>query len=53
MRAKQELEALKKTDIYRLKQTIEEHEANRGDPLGDLAGDLKRKIVEKKTKVYA
>jgi len=50
---KQELEALKKTDIYRLKQTIEEQEANRGDPLGDLARDLKRQIVEKQRKAYA
>lgn len=50
---KQELEALRKTDIYRLKQTIEEQEANRGDPLGDLAGDLNRQIVEKKRRAYA
>ncbi len=50
---KQELEALRRTDIYQLKQTIEEQEANRGDPLGDLAGDLKRQIVEKKRKAYA
>ena len=45
---KLELEAIKKADIYRLKQAIEEQEANHGDPLGDLARDLKRQISEKR-----
>lgn len=48
-----ELEALKKADIYLLKQTIEEQEANGGDPLGGLARDLKRQISEKKLEAYA
>lgn len=45
---KLELEAIKQTDIYLLKQTIEEQEANHGDPLGDLACDLKRQVSEKR-----
>ena len=43
----QELEALKKEDIYLLKQTIEEQEVNGGDPLGNLARDLKAQISVK------
>jgi hypothetical protein len=50
---RQEIEALKKADIYLLKQTIEDQEATGGDPLGDLAADLKRQISEKRRKVYA
>jgi hypothetical protein len=49
----QELENLKKTDIFLLKQTIEEQEASGADPLGDLAHDLKRQISDKKTKASA
>lgn len=48
-----ELEALKKADIYLLKQTIEEQEAGGADPLGDLARDLRRQISDKKTKASA
>lgn len=44
----QELQALKKTDVYRLKQTIEDQKAKGGDPLGDLARDLNTQISEKK-----
>ncbi|MGB4101456.1 MAG: molecular chaperone DnaJ [Alphaproteobacteria bacterium] len=50
---KQEVEALLKTDIYRLKKTIEEQEANGLDPLGKLADELKKQIVEKKLKSCA
>ena len=49
----QELQALKKLDVYLLKQTIEEQEANGGDPLGDMARDLKRQISERKRKASA
>lgn len=48
----QELEALKKTDVYQLKQTIEHQEAKGADPLGDLACDLKTQISEKKRKAF-
>jgi hypothetical protein len=48
-----ELETLKKADIYLLKQTIEEQEANGADPLRDLARDLKMQINEKKKRVFA
>jgi hypothetical protein len=48
-----ELEALQKNDTYRLKQTIEEQEANKRDPLGDLARDLRDQIAEAKRKAYA
>jgi hypothetical protein len=47
-----EVEALKKSDIYLLKQTIEEQEAKGADPLADLARDLKRQIAEKKQKLH-
>lgn len=46
----QQHEFLKTTDIYLLKQTIEEQEANGADPLGDLARDLKRQISNEKTR---
>ena len=49
----QELEAIKETDIYRLKLTIEEQEINGGDPLGELARSLEMQISEKKLKVDA
>lgn len=48
-----ELESVKKTDIYLLKQMIEEQETNGGDPLGDLLRDLKSQIADKKQKAYA
>jgi hypothetical protein len=48
-----QLEALKESDVYQLKQTVEEKEANGSDPLGDLARDLKTQISEKKRKMYA
>jgi hypothetical protein len=47
-----ELEALKKADIFLLKQTIEEQEAQGADPLADLARDLKAQIAEKKKRAY-
>lgn len=46
----QQLESLKKTDIYLLKQTSESQEASGADPLGDLARNLKRQISDKKKK---
>jgi hypothetical protein len=46
--ATRQLEALKKTDSYKLKQTIEEQEAKGHDPLEKLAKDLKAEIFEKK-----
>jgi len=41
------LEGLKESDVYQLKQTVEEQETNGGDPLGDLARDLKKQISER------
>jgi len=49
----QELDALKQTDVYQLRQTIEQQEAKGADPLGDLACDLKTQISEKKRKAFA
>ncbi len=49
----QELEVLKKSEIYQLKEAIEEQEANKDDPLSDLANDLKRQITEKKRRAHA
>jgi hypothetical protein len=48
-----ELEALKKTDIYALKDTTALQEANGSDPIGDLTRDLTRQIREKKQRVHA
>jgi len=48
-----ELEALKKADIYLLKQTIEEQEASGADPLGDLARNPKRQVADKKMRASA
>jgi hypothetical protein len=43
----QEIEGLKNTEIFQLRQTIEEQEAKGGDPLGDLARSLELQISEK------
>lgn len=47
-----ELEALKNSDLYLLRKSIEEQEAEGGDPLGDLAYDLKRQIEEKRKRAF-
>ena len=44
----QELDAMHQTDIFRLKQTIEETEAMGGTPLGDLAKQLIQELSERK-----
>ena len=48
----QEIKTLKKTDIFQLRQTIEEQEARGSDPLGDLARDLELKISAKSAKMF-
>jgi hypothetical protein len=44
----QQLAAMQETDIFHLKQTIEETEAMGGDPLGDLAKQLMQELSERK-----
>lgn len=46
--AQQEMEAQQQTEIFQLKQTIEETEAMGGDPLGDLAQQLMQELSERK-----
>lgn len=48
---RQEIEAQQKTEIFRLKQTIEEAETKGKDPLGDLTQQLMQEISERKTKL--
>jgi hypothetical protein len=45
---KQEIDGMQQTDIFKLKQTIEETEAMGGDPLGDLAKQLMQELSERK-----
>ncbi len=44
----QQMDAMQQTDIFELKQTIEETEAMGGDPLGDLAKQLMQELSERK-----
>lgn len=44
----EEIGAQQKTEIFQLKQTIEETEALGGDPLGDLAKQLMEELSERK-----
>jgi len=44
----QEIETMQQTEIFELKQTIEETEAMGGDPLGDLAKQLMQELSERK-----
>lgn len=44
----QQMDVMKQTDIFQLKQTIEETEAMGGDPLGDLAKQLMWELSERK-----
>ncbi|MDO8892619.1 MAG: J domain-containing protein [Sulfurimicrobium sp.] len=46
--AQQEMETQQQTEIFQLKQTIEETEAMGGDPLGDLAQQLMQELSERK-----
>lgn len=43
-----EMDAMKQTEIYELKKTIEETESMGGDPLGDLAKQLMQELSERK-----
>jgi hypothetical protein len=43
----QEAEAWQSTEIFRLRQIVESAEATGADPLGDLAHQLKQKILER------
>lgn len=45
---KLEIDAMQQTEIFHLKQTIEETEAMDGDPLGDLAKQLMQELSERK-----
>ncbi len=45
---KQEMDGMRETEIFQLKQTIEESEAMGGDPLGDLAQQLLQVLSERK-----
>ncbi len=47
----QQMEAMQQTDIFQLKQTIEEAEAMGGDPLGDLAKQLMQELSERKIRL--
>ncbi|NOU01361.1 MAG: J domain-containing protein [Gallionella sp.] len=44
----QQMDAMQQTEIFHLKQTIEETEAMGGDPLGDLAKQLMQELSERK-----
>ncbi|MEQ1593244.1 MAG: hypothetical protein ABL892_12780 [Thiobacillaceae bacterium] len=39
---------MEQTEIYHLKQTVEDSEAMGGDPLGDLSQQLMRELSERK-----
>lgn len=45
---KREIDGMQQTDIFHLKQTIEETESMGGDPLGDLAKQLMQELSERK-----
>jgi len=47
----QQIDAMQQTEIFHLKQTIEETEAMGGDPLGDLAKQLMQELSERKIKL--
>ena len=49
----QELEALQKSEIVRLKQTTEQGELAGNDPLGDLALQLTKEITQRKIELKA
>jgi hypothetical protein len=49
----QEIEALRKTEIFRLRQTVEKAELMGDDPLGDLAHRLKKQISERQERLKA
>ena len=44
----QQMDAMQGTEIFHLKQTIEETEAMGGDPLGDLSKQLMQELSERK-----
>ena len=44
----QQMDAMQQTEIFHLKQTIEETEAMGGDPLGELAKQLMQELSERK-----
>jgi Mg2+ and Co2+ transporter CorA len=48
-----EMETLKQSEIFQLRQTIEEQEAIGSDPLGDLAKELTQKISEQQIRLNA
>ncbi len=49
----QEIEVLKKTEIFQLKQNIEKAEARGDDPLGDLVQQLVKELSERKIRLKA
>lgn len=44
----EQIDEIRQTEIFQLKQTIEETEAMGSDPLGDLAKQLMQEISERK-----
>jgi hypothetical protein len=48
LEVQQQMDAMQQTEIFHLKQTIEETEAMGGDPLGELAKQLMQQISERK-----
>jgi hypothetical protein len=49
----QEVEALKKSEIFQLKQTVEKAETTGGDPLADLVKQLTQEISERQFRLNA
>lgn len=49
----QEMETHKRTEIFQLMQTIEKAEKMGGDPLGNLAKQLRQQISERQFKLNA
>jgi CHASE3 domain sensor protein len=49
----QEIEAEKRSEIFALRQRVEDAEAKGGDPLGDLAKQLLHQIAERKSELRA
>jgi predicted nucleic acid-binding Zn-ribbon protein len=50
---KQEIDALQKSEIFQLKQNIQEAEAKGDDPLGELAKQLMQEILSRKIRLEA
>jgi hypothetical protein len=49
--ARQEMEAQHQTEMFQLKKIVEDTEAMGGDPLADLAQQLRQELSERKIKL--